>query len=122
MFKIDGDTIHITRGDKGVIELTIDDYTFSVGDTVELRVYAKDGLNKLPVLAKEITVTEETETIDIELTSEDTRIGEMQNKAKEYWYEIELNDNQTVVGYDEEGAKILMLYPEGVEADDTNQV
>ena len=120
MFKINGDTIHITRGDKGVIELAIDGYTFSIGDTVELRVYDKKALDKLPVLKKEITVTETSLTIDIELTAEDTKIGEMINKAKEYWYEIELNDNQTVVGYDEEGAKKLMLYPEGVETDDTN--
>lgn len=120
MFKIDGDTIHITRGDRGVIELAIDGYTFSIGDSVELRVYEKKRLDKLPVLSKEIEITEAGPTIDIELTEEDTKIGDMENKAKEYWYEIELNDNQTVVGFDEEGAKKLMLYPEGGEADDTN--
>ena len=122
MFKNDGDTIHITRGDKGVIELGIDNYTFSIGDTVELRVYEKKGLDKQPVLSKEITVSKAGETVDIELTAEDTKIGEMINKEKEYWYEIELNDNQTVIGYDEKGAKKLILYPEGVEKDDTNEV
>lgn len=115
MFKIDGDTIHITRGDRGVIELEIDDYTFVVGDSIELRVYEKKGLEKLPVLSKEVTVTKECETLEIELTSKDTAIGNIENKQKNYWYEVELNDNNTVIGYDEEGPKLFVLYPEGVE-------
>lgn len=119
MFVIDGDKINITRGDRGVIELAIDNYTFSVGDTIEFRVYEKRALDKLPVLSKVVTVEQESSTIDIELTAEDTKIGELRNTAREYWYEIELNDNQTVIGYDENGAKVLTLYPEGVEVDDT---
>ncbi len=118
MFEIDGDTIHITRGNRGVIELAIDDYAFSVGDSIELRVYEKKGLDKLPVLKKEIEVTEDGEKVDIELTAEDTKIGEMMNKEKEYWYEVELNDNQTVIGYDKEGPKLFVLYPEGVESNE----
>lgn len=115
MFKIDGNTIHITRGDRGVIELTIDDYTFIIGDKVELRVYEKKGLEKLPVLSKAVTVVEESPTLDIELTTEDTAIGNIENKPKNYWYEIELNNNNTVIGYDENGPKLFVLYPEGVE-------
>ena len=38
----------------------------------------------------------------------------MRNATIEYWYEIELNDKQTIVGY-EEGPAILYLYPEGAE-------
>lgn len=120
MFKIEGNTIHITRGDKGVIELAIDDYTFSVGDKIEFRVYQKKALDKTPVLSKTVTVSQEDTIAEIELTSEDTTIGEMENKVREYWYEIELNDNQTIIGYDEEGVKKFMLYPEGVEINDTN--
>ena len=36
----------------------------------------------------------------------------------EYWYEIELNDEETVIGFDKDGAKVLNLYPKGVEKDD----
>lgn len=115
MFKIEGDTIYITRGDIATIELSIDDYTFQVNDTIEFRVYNKKALDKLPVLEKEITVETAGETVDIELTHQDTSIGNITNKPVEYWYEIELNDNQTVVGYDEDGAKLLILMPEGVE-------
>ena len=117
MFKIEENTIHLTRGDKATINLTIQDYIFKVGDTIEFRVYNKRGLDKQAILTKEITVESETDNIDISLSSEETKFGEIVNKAVTYWYEIELNDNQTVVGYDEDGAKELILYPEGAEFD-----
>lgn len=93
----------------------IENYTFKVGDKVEFRVYDKKALNELPVLSKTVTLTEASESVSIELTSEETKLGEILNKPKEYWYEIELNDESTVIGYDENGAKILNLYPEGEE-------
>lgn len=121
MFYIDEDKIYITRGDKAVINLSITDYTFQVGDTIEFRVYEKRGLDKEPTLIKEIKVTEESENVEISLNPEDTALGEMLNKAVTYWYEIELNDNQTIIGYDENGPKELILYPEGAEKDDINE-
>lgn len=118
MFKIIDDVIHTSRASEGVIELQIEDYTFSIGDTIELRIYEKNGLNKPPVKTKQIEVTQAGTSIDIELTCEDTDIGDPVNKVVDYWYEIELNDKQTIIGYDENGAKILKLYPKGVEEDD----
>ena len=50
---------------------------------------------------------------NINLTSEETRIGNLTNAPVEYWYKIELNNQYTIVGYDEDGAKKLILYPEG---------
>lgn len=115
MFKIDNNKIHITRGDKATINLTIEDYIFKSGDKIEFRVYNKGFLNKPPVLEKEVLIEEEKDNIDIDLTSKDTTIGEPLNKTVTYWYEIELNNEQTIIGYDETGAKLLFLYPEGVE-------
>ena len=67
--------------------------------------------------AKKVTeVTEETTTVNISLESDDTKIGNLVNKPTKYWYEIELNPDttpQTIVGYDLDGEKIFMLYPEG---------
>jgi hypothetical protein len=54
------------------------------------------------------------------LSKEDTKIGKKVNKPVDYWYEVELNPDtypQTIVGYDEDGAKIFKLYPEGVKAE-----
>ena len=119
MFKIENDTIKVTRATKGVIEFSIDDYTFNIGDTIEFRIYNKKKLNEPPVMTKEIKVTQACTSVDIELTCEDTDIGEPINKMVEYWYEIELNDEQTIIGFDDiNGPKILELYPKGVEEDD----
>ena len=115
MFKIEENTISLTRGDKATITLAIEDYQFKVGDKIEFRAYNKKALDKAPVMKKIIEITEDSESIDIPLTSEETAIGEPLNKEIIYWYEIELNDEQTIIGYDEDGAKELILYPEGVE-------
>lgn len=118
MFAINGDTIYLTRGDKATINLSIEDYQFKVGDSIEFRVYNKKRLDEPPVLKKEITVEEGTDSISISLTAEETKIGTALNKTVTYWYEIELNDEQTIIGFDENGAKELILYPEGAEDND----
>lgn len=118
MFKIENDEIHLTRGDKCIIGLSIQDYIFKQGDYILFKIYRKKELNKESVLSKKVTVDAETTEVEINLTSEETRIGEPVNRAEEYWYEIELNGEQTVVCYDENGPKKLILYPEGVDADD----
>lgn len=117
MFKINPTTkeIKITRGDIGTIELSINGYTFKAGDILRFKVFKFQDC-KCIELQKDITINEETETISIPLTSEDTRIGDLINRPTKYWYEIELNPEtacQTIVGYDDEGEKIFRLYPEG---------
>lgn len=113
MFKIEGKTIKINRGDKGVIGLNIPDYQFQVGDVVTIGVYEKKGLEKNSKLFKTINVETQCEELEIKLTKEDTAIGEIINKEKIYWYEIELNNETTIIGYDEDGPAELILYPEG---------
>ena len=39
------------------------------------------------------------------------------NIPTEYWYEIELNNENTVIGYDNNGPKLFVLYPEGEDID-----
>lgn len=123
MFKIDSNkTIHITRGDIGTIEFSImngqNPYTFTEGDIVRLGVFNKKNMNSL-VFQKDVQVTGSVTKVDIELTEEDTKIGDIINKPVEYWYEIQLNPDtepQTIIGYDDLGAKVFKLYPEGIEA------
>lgn len=123
MFVINNDkSIYLTRGDIAVISLTIsssdgDDYTVKSGDKIRLRIVEKNHFDRI-VLLKDVIVEEDTRYIDIQLTSEDTKIGDIINKPKDYWYEIELNPDtapQTVIGYDSDGPKIFRLYPEGVD-------
>ena len=118
MFKIENDEIHLTRGDKCIIGLSISGYTFKQGDYILFKIYRKKELNKEPVLPKKVTVDSETTEVEIKLTSEETKVGEPANKVEEYWYEIELNGEQTIIGYDENGPKKLLLYPEGADIND----
>lgn len=127
MFKIDPNTsrINITRGDIGTIELTIkkDDgtsYVFQDSDIVRFSVYEIKDFNGEPVLLKNVAPEEDSTSVDIELLQDDTTIGGLINKPVTYWYEIQLNPDtapQTIIGYDQYGAKEFILYPEGGEYD-----
>lgn len=117
MFKIEGNTIMLTRGDEVEIDFSVeDDYIFKTGDKLRFSVYKPRKLQELPLLEKIIRVTEDTSIIRIELTSEETKsLVDMKSRVVELWYEIEYNDVVTVLGYDEEGAKKIKIYPEGSE-------
>lgn len=123
VFKINGDqSIYLTRGDIASIEVSAqksadEAYVFQVGDVVRMQVFERGNCHSV-VLQKSVEVLEESKTVDIYLNKEDTKLGDLINKPKDYWYEIELNPDtapQTIVGYDEEGAKVFRLFPEGSE-------
>ena len=124
MFFIDKDkTIHITRGDAAVFAFGAKRdgvaYTFQPGEKVRLSVFGKKNCTDV-VLQRDVVVAAATERVNIMLSKEDTKIGKKVNKPVDYWYEVELNPDtypQTIVGYDEDGAKIFKLYPEGVKAE-----
>lgn len=118
MQKIVGTTIKVNRGDVLNLSLSTEledgsTYTFHNGDKVVFSIYEKGKMSDNAVVMKEINVIEDTETVDIGLTNEETKIGELINKPITYWYEVELNDQYTIIGYDEDGAKEFMLFPEG---------
>lgn len=121
MFEIDSKmTVHITRGDIGVIEVSAEKdenelYTFVPGDIIRLRVYPRKQHEDV-VLSKDVFIESETQTVAINLESTDTKLGGIINKPVVYWYEVELNPDtspQTIVGYDVAGPKMFILYPEG---------
>ena len=123
MFKINKDqSIYLTRGDIASIEVSAkksesEQYIFQKGDVLRLQVFEKGNCESV-VLRKVVNVLEESPTVDIYLSKDDTRIGGTINRPKDYWYEIELNPEttpQTIVGYDDEGAKVFRLFPEGSE-------
>lgn len=125
MFTVNDDlSIYATRGDVVFFSVAAEDsgkaYKFQAGDVVRIKVYGKKDAESV-VLQKDFPVTEEAEKVDIYLTEEDTKIGEVISKPKDYWYEVELNpfDNpQTIIGYDEDGAKVFKLFPEGDDVPD----
>lgn len=120
MFRIINKEIQITRGDIAVINVSATnedgtDYEFKVGDVVRFTVYKKKDCNCVE-LQKDVTVSEVGTNVELRLEGRDTKIGDLINKPTNYWYEVVLNPEtspQTIIGFDEEGEKILTLYPEG---------
>ena len=121
MIKIDNETttISLTRGDIATINVTAkqsngSDYIFKDGDVVRLNIFKKASCQSM-VLKKDVIVEEEATNVNIPLTSQETKIGELISKPVEYWYEIVLNPEtapQTIVGYLEKPT-IFRLLPEG---------
>ena len=114
MFKINTDgSIYVTRGDTCTISVAArvngEPHKFGAGDVLRIKVYERKACHCV-VLQKDFAVLYDTETVDLVLTERDTRIGELINKPVDYWYEIELNpltSPQTIIGYDDDGAKAL---------------
>ena len=117
MFKVKNNAFYVTRGDSGSFLLSFKDYKFKNGDTIEFKIYEKNGLDSEPILIKEKTVQASgpVDNIKIELFGGDTLLGEIENKVVEYWYEVILNGDKTVFCYDERGPKIFYLYPGGLD-------
>lgn len=126
MFVVNEDlSIYATRGDIVFFDVSADDhgtpYKFQPGDIVRISVYGKKDAESV-VLQKDFPVSEVSETVFIYLEEQDTKIGESISKHKDYWYEVVLNPDtvpQTIIGYDEDGAKVFRLFPESEEIEDT---
>lgn len=122
MFKIEDKTIHLTRGDIAAIRITAktesgEPYTFQQGDIVRLQVMKAKDVGQI-VLSKSVPAEEDATSCEISLTAAETTIGDLISKPVIYWYEIEINPDtrpQTVIGYDADGPKELILYPEGAD-------
>lgn len=121
MFKINEDfSIECTRGDycefpvKAVING--EETVFNPNDVVRFKMTRKKDCDTV-VCMRDFTVKEETDTFTISLDGEATTIGGVISKPTDYWYEVELNPESenphTIIGYDEDGAKIFRLFPEG---------
>ena len=120
MFTLNDDnSIYATRGDTVFFLVTAEengeDHIFKAGDVLRFKVYGKKNAENV-VLQKDFPVTQETREVHITLTEADTKFGEVISKPTDYWYEVELNpftNPQTIIGYDEDGAKVFKLFPEG---------
>lgn len=123
MFTINDDlSIYATRGD--TVFFTVEAYEngvayeFQAGDVLRMKIYGKKNAENV-VLEKCFPVTAACKSYTILLTEEDTKFGEVISKPRDYWYEVELNpftNPQTIIGYDEDGAKVFKLFPEGADS------
>lgn len=122
MLRLDEDdltTLHLTRGDRGTFRCYVIDrktqerFIFPAGCWVSFIVVYKKGYTlENPLLRKKIYIPSDTDEIEFTLTEKDTKIGEMIDKKQKYWYNIVVNDDVTILGSDEEGEKVIVIYPE----------
>lgn len=120
MFVVNDDlSIYVTRGDmvffpvKAKNELTGDYYEFQTGDVVQFKICAKKNAGDV-VLEKLFHVGLNTDAVGIVLYGDETTIGDVISKPTDYWYSVTLNPDtnpQTIIGYDEDGAKLFRLFP-----------
>jgi hypothetical protein len=90
-------------------------YEFQYKDVIRFKVIEAKNMSNI-ILSKDFVVNEISKRVPVELTSEETKIGEIIDKPIDYWYEVELNPDTkptTVICYDQKGKKIFRLYPEG---------
>ena len=121
MFIIEDNYIYATRGDIVFFGVTAEDdgvpYHFQPGDVVRISVYGKKDTETV-YLEKDFPVLKNCESVEIFLSEEDTKFGDVINKSKDYWYEVCLNPDtnpQTIIGYSDEGAAVFRLFPEGAD-------
>ena len=126
-------TIYITRGDVPVfskiafcLPIYNDEtgeeelYQFKLTDKIsfivkEKKGYTKDEVFRIDKTLAEMGYTEPTYYPEIPLTEEMTKKFILSNKKTVYWYDVVLNDTATIIGFDEDGAKKIIVYPEGGE-------
>lgn len=139
MIKINPDdetTLYLTRGDathekynniafcypiNNVTTGEVENYKFQPEDEITFVIFEKSGYTRKEILKKkyklkDIGYLNETEYPELILTEENTKVFELLNKKKTYWYDLVLNDTTTILGYDDENAKKIIVFP-GEEED-----
>lgn len=117
MITIDNDkNIGITRGDIGSFTLKVKQsdntyYQFKTSDKVYFTV-KKSYSDSDYIIRKIITFPSVTDTCEISLVASDTNFGRLIGGSRKYVYDISINEVETVVGYDQDGAKYFIIYPE----------
>lgn len=132
MIAIEGTAIHFTRGDATSKKHNIlafeypiynyetkqvENYEFQLDDKISFVVINKKGYLQEELLRKEYTIkdlgyTAPTTHPELRLTAEETKVFPLSNKKQTYWYDLVLNDSTTLLGFDNEGAKKIIVYPE----------
>ena len=112
MLEIKNKNISLNRGEKITIQLTCGNSSFEVGDKIKFSIMEKGNSDN--VIFQKIFISEaRRDTIPLTLEAEETKIGEpIKTGYKDYWYEIELNEETTLIGYDNYGPKLFILWPE----------
>lgn len=122
MFKKSGNTLHITRGDGGILTLQYPDHTFSAAEDVVINIYRENTMDAEPVMywTTEENITGHScdasfdgDTVEITIPGGYTQLDNPITEVVPYWWEAVCGE-ETFICYDEQGPKILNLYPGGI--------
>lgn len=113
MYKIVDKNIYANRGDAISIVIANNSDVFKELDELTIRI-CKQGDYAQTLYQDTIQVDEPTAEVTIHLSPSVTRslCEPFGNGVKIFWYEIELNHDSTLVGYDSNGPKLFTLWPE----------
>lgn len=113
MYRIINKNVYVNRGDALTLHLVNRTGDFKAGDWITLSICEENNLENT-LLTKRIDLTEASDVADIAISSAETKslCESFKSGYKRFWYEIELNDNTTLIGYDIDGPKLFVLYPE----------
>lgn len=117
MFKLKGRDLHISRTQPGTLTVKSKTQITDGEALMKLRIYDVDGLET--GYLKEISgkIAEDKMSVNFTFSGSDTEIEEISNEILTYWYEIRVGEK--VIGYDENRARILYIYPSGSEFEKT---
>ena len=114
MFKFTNNTFHVTRGDSGSITIEYQDGATLPASTLLFRVYEQNGFDSDPIINIEENLPGDTTSFILDIpTSETQKFNNPEGEKDEYWYELKIGPDNTVLGYDETGAKLFYVYPTG---------
>lgn len=115
MLKIKNKNIYLNRGDAVNIQVACNNASFEANDYIEFYIM-EQGKSQNVLFEKKFTIEDEGNTVDIALTSAETKsiCPAFDSGYKTFWYEIEYNGSITLMGYDDNGAKLLVMYPEAI--------
>ena len=99
------------ESEESIDSLTLQYYEFQPGDKVKFNIYEKKGYDQTPIVSKEIEVQTADDECMIPLYEADTTFGDIPNKPVTYWYDISLNEDMTIICYNEDGAQEFIQYP-----------
>ena len=113
MYRIINKNVYVNRGDALTLHIVNRTGDFKTGDFLTLSICEAENLENT-LLTKRIDLAEASDVADIPITSAETKslCEPFKSGYKTFWYEIELNDNTTLIGYDNAGPKLFILYPE----------
>lgn len=95
-------------------------YEFKPSDKITFTVYEKKGYTFNEIFKEEYVLStigyvENTTSPELMITRTDTLKFPLTNKKQTYWYDLRLNDNTTIIGFDENGAKKIIVLPGSTE-------